>query len=225
MKKIVLIIFVLLLCGCENNVNEYKEVSDIVIGLFKNANYNREKLSEYQKNLISEYLIDLENPEVNVSDFVIYNENYKTEDSNTDGIYLKDDRCYIKYNDIVFDDSEDHNSESMAKVVCNGYYVILFNDSVKPISIDYDDEKYNYRYLGYYEDAGYNFAYRSYYDGSGLIVNIDDNIEIEFTDVNDLKLKTINNFSFKNYIFPIIMLFILISFLIYLKIKNKKNNF
>ena len=161
------------------------------------------------------------NPEINVSEFIIYDDIFKTDEPNSPGIYLKNNECYIRYKDITFNKSEDEIGEDMKDVFCNGYYTVILADSVKPIVEDTENPKYNYRYLGYYEDNGYHFAYRSYYDGSGLVVSIDKEIKTEFIDVNNLELKKISNTSYKKYILPAIILLVLIGTIIILKKKNK----
>ena len=189
--------------------------------MFQETSYLKDNLDETQVNLIDNYLYELTNPEINVSDFIVYDDIYKTNEGNSPGIYLKDNECYIRYNDIVFDKSEDDIGEDMIGVVCNGYSTVILADSVKPLVHEYDNPKYNYRYLGYYEDNGYHFAYRSYYDGSGLVVTIDDEIKTEFVDVNNLKLKKINDISYKKYILPAIILIVLIGGIIILKKKDR----
>ena len=222
MKKIILIITLLLLTGCDNKVSEYKEVSDVVVGLFQKKYYNSNNLNETQKDLIDDYILSLDNPEINVSNFIVKDTSYSTNEENTDGIYMRDNKCYIKYNDIVFKEAIDHTMESIARVVCNGYYTILFDDSVKPMSIDYSNPKYNYRYLGYYKKEGYHFAYRSYYDGSGLIVSVNDMVSISFEEVDDISLKQINNVSYSKYILLCIFLSVIVSLLIFVK-KRKQD--
>lgn len=220
MKKIIIILSLLLLCGCESKIAEYKETSDIVVSLFKTETYDKKNLNNNQIKLLDDYINNLKNPEINVSKYIIYDEAYKTTEENTKGIYIKNNKCYIRYNDINFVESTDHNTESMNTVICNGYYVVLMHDSVKPIELDYNNPVYNY--LGYYKDDGYHFAYRSYMDGSGLIVTVSDEITTEFTDVNDLELKTIRKTSYKKYIFPLITIIVSIG-IIYLLKKKEKN--
>lgn len=221
MKKIIIILLLMLLCGCEQKVEKLKEVSDVVVSLFNYDSYDKENLTKSQIKLIDNYIKDLENPEINITKYMIKDDSYKTNKNNTSGIYMKKNECYIKYNDIEFEEPFDHHSEKMSIVVCNGYNVVLFHDSVKPIIIDYDNPVYNYRFLGYYKDNGYHYVYRSYHDGSGLIVSITDKVSVEFTDVNSLKLKTITKGTYKKYKFSFIAIIILISILILLKKKNR----
>ena len=220
MKKLIIVLLIMLLCGCESKVESLKEVADVVVSLFNNDSYDNEGLTNSQVKLIDSYINDLNNPEINVTKFMIKDDYYKTNKKNTSGIYIKKNECYIRYNDIQFLEPIDHNTEKMSVVVCNGYNVELLDDSVKPVIIDYDNPVYNYRFLGYYNDNGYHFAYRSYYDGSGLIVSISDQVSIEFTEVNSLKLKSITKKSYNKYIFSIVAIIILIVVLILLKKKN-----
>lgn len=220
MKKIILILFVLLLCGCENKASEYKEVSDIVVRILQDKSYNNSNLNDKQISLINNYEERLKNPEIEISKYIIYKDYYKTTEKNTPGIYTKENKCYILYNDIEFPEMNDPHSESMANLVCNGYRVVILEDSVKPQEIDNTESKHNYRYLGYYKDKGYNYAYRSYLDGSGLIVKIDDKVEVEYTNVDALELKTIQNKSIKKYILPSIIVLLVIITSIILKKKE-----
>lgn len=221
MKKIIIILSLLLLCGCESKITEYKEISDIVVSLFKTETFDKKNLNNKQISLLDDYIKNLKNPEINVSKYIVYDDIYKTVEKNTKGIYIKNNKCYIRYNDINFVESTDHNTEPMNTVVCNGYYVVLMHDSVKPIELDYNNPIYDYNYLGYYKDDSYHFAYRSYSDGSGLIVTVSDEITIEFTDVNDLKLKTIRKTSYKKYIFQLITIIVLSAIIFLLKKKEK----
>lgn len=220
MKKLIIILLLMSLCGCERKVENLKEVSDIVVSLFNSSSYDKDGLTNFQVKLIDNYIGDLTNPEINVTKYMIKDDFYKTTKKNTTGIYKKKNECYIRYNDIEFLEPFDHNTEKMSVVVCNGYNVELLYDSVKPIIIDYDNPVYNYRFLGYFNDNGYHFAYRSYYDGSGLVVSISDKVSIEFTSVDSLKLKTITKNSYNKYIFSIVAITILIVVLILLKKKN-----
>ena len=221
-RVIVILVGILLLSGCSNKIGEYKEVSDIVVGLFQNDSYSKDKLNASQIRMIENYITTLNNPEINVSDFLIANELYKTQEKNTSGVYVRDNKCYIKYKDIIFESPGDHVGESTARVICNGYTVILFEDSVKPRVADYQNPKYNYRYLGYYVDNGYHFAYRSYYDGSGLIVTVDDEVMVKFADVNSLNLSTSSSVSYSKYIKPIILIIGAVGIIVFLK--NRFNN-
>ena len=56
MKKILVIFLILLLCGCENKASYYKEVSDVVVDLFKDTSYLKGNLDENQIKLIDNYI-------------------------------------------------------------------------------------------------------------------------------------------------------------------------
>ena len=210
MKKIILISMLLLLCGCQNKISEYQEVSDIVVSLFQKKTYNNEGLNDKQKQLLDNYIADLKNPEINLDDFIIYKDLFKTNDENTKGVYLIDDKCYIRYDDVHFINPSDNEGEVTARIVCNGYYTYISKDSVKPFDYNQNKDKYNYNYLGYYKDNGYNFVYSSYYDESGLVVHIGDKIEVEFRNVDSLKLKTFNSNESKPNYFRIVGFIVLI---------------
>lgn len=198
MKKISLILFLLLLCGCGNvDVSEYEKVSKLALSTLKNESYEIDDLSDKQIKLLNNFKNDLLNPVINISDFIVYDNYYKTNDKNTDGVFIENNSCYIRYNDIDFLGALADEGEPIARVVCNGYYTTLYHDSVKPIGDSMYDS--NYRYLGYYMDDGYNFCYRSYLDGSGLVIKINDKIDIEFMDVDGLKLKS-DDSSDKSYV-------------------------
>ena len=187
-KRVCVILVLLLLCGCGKvDISEYEKVSKLAVSMLKNEAYDTSDLSEKQMELLNNFKVDLLNPLINVSDFIVYEDYYKTNDKNTDGIFLEDNICYIRYNVIDFLDALADEGEPIARVVCNGYYTVLYHESVKPIGDSlYED---NYRYLGYYYDDGYNFCYRSYLDGNGLVIKISDRINIEFMNVDDLKLE------------------------------------
>ena len=52
MKKLLLILLLLLLCGCENKAAQYKQISDVVVGLFNNNLYDYSDLN-YNKVLVA----------------------------------------------------------------------------------------------------------------------------------------------------------------------------
>lgn len=218
MKKIGFIFLCLLLAGCSNKISEYKEVSDAVIQILQTNQYSKKNLNKEQISLLEKYLQDSDR-EINISDFMIYSDLYKTVEENSEGVYMKNNQCYIKYGDLSFITTEDRNSEDQAEVICNGYKVTIPRGS-----IDKENVEQSYRFLGYYKDKTYHFAYRSYLDGSGLIVTISDYIQTEFTSVDGLDLKSVTETKNGNKIMIVVSLVVIGGCAFFILKKAKENN-
>lgn len=203
MKKIIILslTIIFLLTGCTvKNLKYYKNVSDTVISFYNTDTYDKEKYSKGDLPAIETYLSNIthENQEVNISDYLIKSDEYYTDEANTEGVWIKEDSCYINYSTLGFaSNNEDFESdtyeiEPYKRVVCNNYYTILYESSFYP---DYAATKSNLRYNYIYLDGnktkvGYEFIYRSTYDGTGMKVTlIVDNktitdISTDITDIN-----------------------------------------
>lgn len=186
MKKIIIfsLVIIFLLTGCTvKNFKYYKNVSDTVISFYNTSKYDSKKYSENDIPAIETYLSELthENQEVNISNYLVKSEEYYTDEANTEGVWIKNNSCYIKYDDLELTKTDTYIEEGndeielSKKVVCNNYYTILYESSFYP---DYAATKtnlrYNYIYLdGFETEEGYEFIYRSTYDGTGMKVSLD----------------------------------------------------
>lgn len=220
MKKIGLILLCFLLIGCDSKVNRYKQVSDAVIDILQTNKYSKKGFNKEQTKLLEKYLENNNDKEINIHDFVIYSDIYKTNKQNSDGVYVKNNQCYIKYSDLTFIPPEDRNGEDQAEVICNGYVVTIPKESIdKEENISQE-----YRFLGYYKDESYHFAYRSYEDGSGLIITISDKIQTEFASVNGLDLQSVTESKNGNKTMIIISAMIIGGCVLFIVKKAKENN-
>lgn len=215
MKKIIIVCLLIILTGCSNEIIEYKKVSDTVVNLSENNNYNKKDLKSHQIKMIDDYINN--NISIDLENFIIRSDYYKTNEENTDGVFVKDDKCYINYNDIIFNESNDSDFSGETIIVCNGYYLTLSKDN-----LDMKKSTQNYRYLGYYDSDKYSFVYRSYTDGSGLILTIGDEINVKFANVDGLDLKVIKTSS--NYSFLIIIAVGIIAIVGFVFKKANNNN-
>ncbi len=202
MKKIIILslTIIFLLTGCTvKNLKYYKNVSDTVIAFYNTDNYDDEKYAEEDIPAIETYLSELthENQIVNINDYLVKSDEFYTDETNTEGVFIENDTCYIKYEDLgltstgVDTESDTYEMELYKRVVCNNYYTILYESSFYP---DYSATKSNLRYNYIYLDSqktedGYNFIYRSTYDGTGMKVSItleDKTITSIHTNITDI---------------------------------------
>ena len=221
MKKIVLLL-IIFLTGCSNNIIDNKEISDSIIEYYQTGTYDSLKLSSSQYQKVENYIAQANNIKINLNDFMIYDDEYKTNEQNTTGVYVENNNCYINSNDINFIENSDQSYEfdDNARIVCNGYFNVLNKDTVLSLDNTNRIKQSDYRFLGYYEDNGDNFVYRSYENGSGLIVNISDEITLNFTNVDNLTLRPIDE-SGNDLLFPIIIVILGIGVLL---IKKRIDN-
>ena len=204
MKKIVLLL-IIFLTGC-SSPNDNKQISDAIIEYYQTGTYDSLKLSNSQYQKVEDHINQANNIKINLNDFMIYDQEYKTNEKNTTGVYVENNICYINSNDIKFIENSDESYEfdDNAKIVCNGYFTILTKDTVLALDNTNKIKQSDYRFLGYYEENGDNFVYRSYENGTGLIVTISDEITLNFTNVDNLTLRPIDESS-NDLLFPIII--------------------
>lgn len=232
-KSLILLIVMSLLTGCGITKNDeyYKNVSDTVVSFYRNSNYKKSDFSSNDADVIEKYLSTLthENQEIDITEYV--NESTtKTLENDTKGVYKKNNKWFIKYNDLKF--VTDSDIDTYAVVNCNSKTFTLFSSLFYP---KYEETKnnrvYNYVYLGsQIEKNTKKYAYRSSYDGSGLIVTLElknkdiVNINTSYENVkNFVSSNNLNNGS--NALRFIIIIFIVIVgvFSIYKLYKNAKS--
>ena len=203
----ILLLIIIFLTGCSSTFDN-KQVSDAIIEYYQTGTYDSLKLSDSQYQKVEDYIAQVDNIKINLNDFMIYDQEYKTNEENTTGVYIEDGVCYINSNDIDFIENSDESYEfdDNAKIVCNGYFTVLTKDTVLALDNTNKIKQSSYRFLGYYEENGDNFVYRSYKNGTGLIVNISDEITLNFANVDNLTLQPIDGNS--NLIIPIIIVFV-----------------
>ena len=234
MKKILTIVFVLFLTGCGNKIEHYKKFADTALNFFESSNYSSKEFSENENILLNKYLSTLthENQIIDLDDYIDKSEDYYTNENNSYGVYVENGKCYIKYDDISFQKLEsgaDIEDEMIAKIVCNNYFVTIMSSQFIDYNEIQNDERYNYRYLGYInDDTKYQFIYRSYYDGSGLVISVDTknnkivDLSVTETNVNDYIITEEKN----NKVGLVIVLLVPISLVILViyVIKKIRNN-
>lgn len=232
-KSLILLIVMSLLTGCGITKNDeyYKNVSDTVVSFYRNSNYKKSDFSSNDADVIEKYLSTLthENQEIDITEYV--NESTaKTLENDTKGVYKKNNKWFIKYNDLKF--VTDSDIDTYAVVNCNSKTFTLFSSLFYP---KYEETKnnrvYNYVYLGsQIEKNTKKYAYRSSYDGSSLIVTLElknkdiVNINTSYENVkNFVSSNNLNNGS--NALRFIIIIFIVIVgvFSIYKLYKNSKS--
>lgn len=201
--------------GCTNKM-DYKEVSDNVILILQGKEFNHQ-LNKQQMELLEKFISQQQ--KVNISNYILYEDVYKTSEENTNGVEIINNQCYINKNDIVYRDVLDHG-EIEARVVCNGYYTFLLRDSI----IDAYPYDKAFRFLGYYKDEIYHFAYQPYGENATFIVNIGNDITISFENIDDIKLSTIPTSQNGSKIIGISIIGGIIVFILWILNKYKENN-
>lgn len=222
MKKVLLVFLtVILLTGCNirKNDNYYKKIADTIISFYRNDNYNRNDFSTNDRNIMDKYLSTLTHKNQTI-DLTPYLENVKktVNDKNTKGIYKENNKYYIKYSDLVFNNSKS-DIESYATVICDGKVITLFYSEFYPnYSVTKSDKVYDYIYTGSNISKDVKkYAYRSSYDKSGVVVvlNIKNNdlsdISVSYENVDNF-VNTNNNASTFSIIIRIIMIIIILGF-------------
>ena len=191
---------VLLTGGTYKNFEYYKNISNIVVNLFTSEKYDSKDIDEKDKKKIDEYLNTLthKNHEIDLTDFIIKNDEYKVNEPNSKEVYIKNNKCYVNYNDLGFDYIKEENDPSyelelQKYLVCNNYYTILYeSDFYMNYEENKDNPKYDYVYKQSVKfDKGYYFLYNSSYDGTGLVVKMYlggkdiEKIETSFENINN----------------------------------------
>ena len=206
-----LLVLILFLTGCSNKVNYNKEISDAIIGYYQNEAFSK-KLDKKQLDIVNRYIESKEI--INLDEYIIKEDDFKTTEMNTYGVYVENNNCYINKKNLEFTSSQDHNYSDYAKLVCNGYFTILNEDLIT------DDFELmgEYRFLGYYGDN--NFVYRNYENGNEIVITVTDEVVITTqNDNSDLK-QIPSNIKFDLKIILIIFL-VIIGVILY---KRKKEN-
>lgn len=238
MKKIlyVLTISCLLITACSKKEDYYKKVADLATTFFRTSEYDKSEYKESDIEAIDTLLSELTHNEqvLDLNEYIEKNNDTRTYDSNSYGVYTEKDNCYIKYdnlNFIYYDEDGSTAMEPYARVVCNGYATIILKDSLFP---EYDstlsNPVFNYIYLGNStSDNELDYYYTSTYDGSYLTVRIikDGNkinkIKYSFDYYENGKLPSSSNSNILPTIVLILVIGIIITFII-LFIKRMKSN-
>ena len=183
MKKILIIIIsiFILVIGIafflNSNENYYQNIADITVGFFHSEKYDQKQIKDRDLEAIENFLSQLthKNEIIDLSEYIIKEKEYYTSSHNTSGVFKKDGKCYIEYEDLEFDKPfQETETEPYKKVVCDNYFVDLYESQFYP---EYEITKNNPKYDYYFDsslktDEGYEFTYYSTYDGSLLKVSL-----------------------------------------------------
>ena len=178
MKKVFIGLFfaLALLTGCASkDLDKYKNISDIVVGLYSSPVYDGAGLEPYEKELIDNHLkmLKQENSLYDIEERMVYLESLKTTLPDSPEIIIKNDRCHVNFSELEFINRDDGMSPDVT-LVCKGYEVFLLRDFFDPKYENLiENPVYNYDYYGYKKvENGYKFMYISNYDSSGVSVYI-----------------------------------------------------
>ena len=185
MKKILIILGVLILTGCSKSTEQMaKNISKKIIEAHHTENVNLKGLNKEEKELFNNYINNekKENKVINITKNVLFDPDSYSE-SNTYGIYSKDDDYYISYSDIVWQETLDRD-DYYAVISLNGMQNGLMKSQV-PILYDetHDNPKYNYEFLKSKRDKDtIIYYYKSKYDNSGFTIEY----HLDGTKINDI---------------------------------------
>lgn len=200
MKKIALLLVLLtLFSGCTLIKDRvyYKNIADQAISIFNSPDYDKKDIAssdlEALDKLVSE--ITHENQLINISDFIVKEDEFKTDEPNSYKVFVKDNECYMYYSDLRFDEVWETEMEIHRQVICNGYYATIYMSDFFP---NYEDslkeQKHNYVFSSYIKNEdNYRFIYRSSKDGTVLTVKLDldgntvSNIKLIYNDESDIE--------------------------------------
>ena len=177
--SLLVIICVIILSKIRTNDDKYyRYVADTIVGFYHSDEYDENKIKEKDRPIISEYLSHLthKNEEILLDEYITKSNAFYVNSPNTSGVYIKNDKCYIKYEDIGFDQyhSEDLEIEPNREIICNNYKTYLYYSYFAP---KYSDTVNNPRYDYIYQKMAknmstYTFTYISTYDDTYINVMI-----------------------------------------------------
>ena len=185
MKKILISICALFIVviGINQLVQSKKEyyrfLADTIVGFYRDSSYDEKKIKKQDKDALITYLSKLTHKDeiIDLSEYIVKEKAYYVTSHNTSGVYKKDGKCYIEYEDLDFDkpvEEINYEMEPYKKVVCDNYFTVLYKSMFYPeYKVTKKDPKYDYVYNSEKKiENGYEFVYYSTYDGSGLKLNL-----------------------------------------------------
>ncbi|MBQ6841227.1 MAG: hypothetical protein IJO63_03840 [Bacilli bacterium] len=185
MKKVVIIIATIFLIVIGANYlmnkddNYYDSIADLVLSFYRTSTYDKSLFKDSDIDAIETYLSKLthKNEVIDLSEYIEKSPAYQTDSPNSNGVYTKDGKCYIEYEDLDFDkpvEEVNYDMEPFKKVVCNNYFTDLYESQFYPAyEVTKKDPKYDYTFKNVEQtDTGYSYNYVSTYDGSGLVIKL-----------------------------------------------------
>ncbi len=183
------------------DVKYYKNISDIVIGMYRSPEYDNSGISKEDKKYLESYLATLthENHIVDLSKFMEGADS--TSASNSPNVFIENNKCFIKYDDLNFvyeyNDEEDfeqgHNhgtSDQLIILNCMGKELLINNYDFYPeYNETLENPLYDYNFIGYTEEDNiFNSFYRSIYNGSTVILEI----KLNNNDIESIEVRPVN---------------------------------
>ena len=175
---LIAIICVIIISKFNNEDSYYRFVADTVVNFYRTDKYKESKIKKDDRKVLSEFLSHLthKNEEILLDDYIIKNDNYYINSPNTTGVYKKDGKCYIKYEDIGFDKYQgvNYEIEPFREIICDNYRTYLYLSYFYPKYTDtIKNPKYDYSYYNMSKNLStYSYLYQSTYDGTFLKVMI-----------------------------------------------------
>lgn len=188
LKKIIIAIFCLTLCGCTNRslLSKTEKLSDIIVDLHQNLDYDKSKLDSDDVDLIDQLIQkeSITNKIIDISALDLFSDEARTDEPNTKGVYKENDKYFIKYSDLNFMYNEELNL-NYATLYIDSYIVNILKDNVPILYYDTNNINYKYRYMRREKTSDeINYYYRSFGNGSMLTIKY----ILEKNKITDIKL-------------------------------------
>jgi len=170
----ILLLMIFLFRG--NKEEYYQNIADIVVGFYRNDEFNEKDIKAKDLPSVKDFLSKLTHKGeiISLDEYIIKEDDYYTDLYNTQGVYKKDDKCYIEYKYLKFEEQKDEEIviEPYKQVICDNYFTILYESDFYP---SYDVTKANPKYNYVFQKSeksmsGYTYTYYSTYDNSPLTV-------------------------------------------------------
>lgn len=172
MKKYLLILTLFLLTGCTNIKKQTEVLSDSIVSLIYDCNYDYSSLNNENKRILNEFLEKekFDNKVINISNLDLFAEEGRdTTMGTTNGVYKENDEYFIKYSDLNFITKE-YINDSIAYLYVDGYAISLLKDEYPIIQTDTcGNVNYRYRYMKREKEKNNMiYYYKSFGNGSML---------------------------------------------------------
>ena len=180
-KLLILCIGILFISGCSKSIDTMTEnLSKVIVDANQVENPSSFGLNSEEKELLEDYFDSQARNRkiINIDNSVGFSEESYTKEPNTAGIFEKNGKHYIKYNELKWKKTYDGDDE-YAVINLDGLQSALYK-SLVPLLYEetHGKSKYNYEFGESKEfDNLIKYYYKSIYDDSGFVIEytIDDN--------------------------------------------------
>jgi len=172
MKRVLILLTIFLLTGCTNIKKQTEILSDTIVNLIYDCNYDISNLSNDNKRILNDLLEKekYENKTINISKLNLFKEDgrdlsYPT----TNGVYKENNEYFIKYSDLNFI-KDDSMLESMSYIFVEGYPIAFSKDEYPIIQTDTcGNVNYRYRYMKREKEKNNMIYYYKSFGNGGML--------------------------------------------------------